>query len=903
LLIGDRGRTPHAALARTALPIIHAQEAMSRTNPNLRGGALPASPRAASLRDLEDLRRSFIELTADWYWEQDNAFQVTSVDGALAREDARFGAERLGRPLWEFGLTPRDGTWQAYREALASGIDVRTFVVSYRALDDSPRHLDLSAQPLHDDAGRVRGYRGIARDITHRQIKADDLERFRAAVDASGDAIYLVDYEHMCFIYANRIACQWSGRSLAELLRVPPHVVLSTSNEEVRRSYDDVIAAGDGGTITEANVTLVDGAEKVVELQRRAVKINERWVIITIVHDVTERSRSARANERLRHMFALLSSTNESILRGNSPDDLYQRICDGALDGSRLVAAAMLIPVAEGILRIAAIASKSGGHRPRSELGGTGDITTADGAVAAACSTQRVCISAGDALGLVSGIAATAAVPIVRERRTDGVLLFCADEDDAFDEETVDLFERMAENVGFALDNFEHEEARKRSEDQIQYLATHDSLTGLPNRAMFGHLLQVAIDTARRNGREFALLFIDLDRFKVINDTLGHDAGDLLLKELALRLRASLRSSDIIGRLGGDEFVVLLQETGRRVDIGAAARKIIAAAMKPVDVLGQDCRVTASIGISIYPRDAEDAQSLMKRADLAMYAAKDAGKNNFQFYSTEIQMRSVERMNLETHLRRALERDELTIVYQPKLDLKHGFISGVEALLRWNSAELGPVSPAQFIPVAEETGLIIPIGRWVLTNACRQNMLWQAAGLNPVRMAVNLSPRQFADPDLLHDITEALDAVQMSPGLLELEITEGMVMHDTAYAIGVLHEIKQLGVRVAIDDFGTGYSSLAQLKQFPIDTLKVDRSFINELPYNAEDRSITEAIIAMGKCLSLAIVAEGVETPEQQQFLREHACDEMQGFYFARPMPPAELSRLLARHSRTSQTR
>lgn len=438
--------------------------------------------------------------------------------------------------------------------------------------------------------------------------------------------------------------------------------------------------------------------------------------------------------------------------------------------------------------------------------------------------------------------------------------------------------------------------SQKLAEQRIQYLATHDALTGLPNRVMFSHLLTVALNTARRYGHRVAVFFIDLDRFKVINDTLGHEAGDKLLQETAVRLKHTIRTSDVVARLGGDEFVVLLPETGEPEQVGMIARKILSTVTRPIPIGDQEYRVTASIGISMYPTDAQDEPSLMKNADVAMYLAKEEGKNNFQFYSQRINKRSLERLTLETHLRRALDQQEFSIHYQPKLDLRTGRICGVEALLRWQSPVLGSVSPAEFIPLAEETGLIVPIGQWVLRTACAQSMAWQRAGLPPVCMAVNLSARQFAGENLLNDIATVLADTGLTPALLELEITEGMVMHNPERAANVLGAIKEMGVRLAIDDFGTGYSSLAQIKRFPLDTLKVDRSFIRDLPHDTEDKAITEAIVAMARTLDLTVVAEGVETPEQMDFLRSLACDQIQGYYFSKPIPTDDLAVLLREH-------
>jgi diguanylate cyclase (GGDEF)-like protein/PAS domain S-box-containing protein len=437
---------------------------------------------------------------------------------------------------------------------------------------------------------------------------------------------------------------------------------------------------------------------------------------------------------------------------------------------------------------------------------------------------------------------------------------------------------------------------RKQGEEQIHYLANHDSLTSLPNRAMFSEVLNLGLENARRYNHTFAVLFIDLDRFKIINDTLGHEAGDKLLQEMGRRLTQTVRSSDFVARLGGDEFVVLVQEVSDPKQVEAVARKILSALIKPIFIREQECRVTASIGVCMFPTDAQDEQSLMKNADIAMYRAKDEGKNTYQFYSEEMNLHSFERMALETSLRRGLERNEFFLHYQAKLDLRKGRITGVEALVRWQHPDLGMIPPAQFIPLAEETGLIVPIGNWVLNTACMQNVAWQREGLPPLCMAVNLSARQFIDENLVVDIAAALKKSGMRADLLELELTESMVMQHAERAGKVLAAIKQLGVRVAIDDFGVGYSSLANLKRFPIDTLKVDRSFIRDLPLDTEDKAITQAIIAMGKSLNLTVVAEGVETLEQETFLRDHGCDETQGFYFSRPIASDQFADLLRRN-------
>jgi diguanylate cyclase (GGDEF)-like protein len=410
---------------------------------------------------------------------------------------------------------------------------------------------------------------------------------------------------------------------------------------------------------------------------------------------------------------------------------------------------------------------------------------------------------------------------------------------------------------------------------------------------MFNGLLRYAIEAARRHQRRFAVLFIDLDRFKIINDSLGHDAGDILLVEIANRLRGALRSSDVVARLGGDEFVVILEETEEGDDIERIARNLLSVLGLPMQLSGHECHTTASIGIAMYPSDGSDVQTLTKNADMAMYLAKEDGKNGFRFFTKAVKTQSIERLTLETALRRALERNQFALHYQPKVDTASGQITGVEALLRWTHPELGVLPPMQFIPLAEETGLIVPIGRWILKEACAQNMAWQRRGLRPVSMAVNLSPRQFVDERLLQDIDDALAASGMSPVLLQLEVTESMVMRNVSRAIKVLDAIQSRGIRLAIDDFGTGYSSMSLMKQFPIDTIKIDRSFVRDLPKDSEDQAIAQAIISMGKALGMTVVAEGVETAAQETFLRDHACDEMQGFLFSEPVPAQQLADLL----------
>jgi diguanylate cyclase (GGDEF)-like protein len=430
---------------------------------------------------------------------------------------------------------------------------------------------------------------------------------------------------------------------------------------------------------------------------------------------------------------------------------------------------------------------------------------------------------------------------------------------------------------------------RKREDDRVRYIAFHDDLTSLPNRLMLTQRLDQALSRHRRAAMKLAILYMNVDRFKVINDSLGHEVGDILLRQVADRLRAQMREGDTLSRVGGDEFVVLVENYENSVDISACAQRLVEQLGLPYVLGNKDCHVTLSIGISIFPSDGSDSQALLKAADMAMCRAKETGRNNYQYYLPSMNVHTLERLELESDLRRALERDEFLLHYQPKVDIRSGLIIGVEALLRWKHPLRGLVPPLDFIPLAEETGLIVPIGEWVLATACAQNQAWQGRTLPKLSIAVNLTARQFADSALLAKLTRIIHTSGLDPALLELEITESVVMSYGESAVGVLDKLKSIGVQIAIDDFGTGYSSLAYLKRFPIDTLKVDRSFIRDIPGNSGDMKITRAIIAMAHGLRLKVVAEGVETADQLQFLRSQSCDSVQGYFL---YPPLEVDKV-----------
>ncbi len=438
---------------------------------------------------------------------------------------------------------------------------------------------------------------------------------------------------------------------------------------------------------------------------------------------------------------------------------------------------------------------------------------------------------------------------------------------------------------------------RMQTQERLQFLAHHDVLTELPNRSLFIDRLNQALAYARWHERLVAVLFLDIDRFKNINDTLGHEAGDRLLRELATRLGRCLRERDTVARFGGDEFVILLSDVADSADVNGVAQKILDA-IKPAFFTDEtSLHVTASIGISLFPDDGDDATLLLRNADNAMYRAKELGRNNHQFYSSDLGTRALERLTLENSLRHALERNEFVLHYQPQVDARDRRVVGVEALLRWQHPDLGLIPPLDFVPLLEETGLIVPVGEWILQSACAQLAHWQRQGWPRLRMAVNISGRQFEHPGLAASVSEALVANGLKAADLELEITESILMQQGPVMAAALDALTGLGVRLGMDDFGTGYSSLGYLRRFPIDTLKIDRSFIRDIPGDPEDAAITQAIIVMGQSLKLELVAEGVETAEQLAFLQSHNCQVMQGYYFSRPLPSEDVMRFLSASS------
>jgi diguanylate cyclase (GGDEF)-like protein/PAS domain S-box-containing protein len=456
----------------------------------------------------------------------------------------------------------------------------------------------------------------------------------------------------------------------------------------------------------------------------------------------------------------------------------------------------------------------------------------------------------------------------------------------------------VIEVVGSSIDITE----RVKMEEKNKYLAYYDTLTDLPNRLLFNDHLNYYLNKAKHNNQLMAVIQLDIDRFKNINDSLGHSIGDQLLQDVAERLKFCLSKEEIVARMSGDEFIILLPRVAKQELITKKVHKIIKTFKQPLMIDDHEFFITISLGISLFPSDGDDIESLVKNAETAMYRAKEQGRNNYQFYSPAMNDKIFERMALENNLRKALKRKEFLLHYQPRVNIETGQFTSMEALIRWRHPDLGLVSPADFIPVAEETGLILPIGEWVLRTACLQNKAWQKAGFPPMRMAVNIAARQFHEQSLLKIISKVLDETGLEPEYLELEITENSIMQNTETTIALLHELKKMGVRLSIDDFGTGYSSLSYLKSFPIDTLKIDKSFVRDITNNPDDAAIATSIITLAHSLNFNVIAEGVETGEQFSFLKEQLCDDVQGFYFSKPLSAEKFEKTIRKNLKNYDT-
>lgn len=704
--------------------------------------------------------------------------------------------------------------------------------------------------PLRDGQGKIYGLGGIATDITARKLEE---KRFQATFEQAAVGIVHTSLDRR-YLAVNQKFCAMVGYSRDELLGKDTADITHPEDRVEDGAHRNRLLAGEIQTYTaEKRYVRKDGSvfsvHRTISLARDSA--GQPQYFIRVIEDITERRRSEQAQRDIDEKFRQLANHIPQIFWMTDIEQkslIYASPAYEQITGRTL---AELQSDPRGWIEIIHEHDRERVKNARKTRAASGDYDIE-----------------------------------YRLVRTDHSIRWIHDRAFPVRNAKGEAY-RIA---GIAEDITE----RKLTQEQLANLAHYDSLTGLPNRVLFNDRLRQAVAQARRNQWILGVLFLDLDRFKLVNDTLGHATGDLLLKQVAARLFQCLRPTDTVGRLSGDEFAVILSELAETQNAGYVAQKILDTLSAPFDLKGSEVFVTASIGITLYPSDSESIDTLIRDADAAMYSAKAAGRNNYQYYTAVMNERALEKLRLETGIRRALERNELLLHYQPKIDISSGRISGLEALLRWQSPEHGLVSPAQFIPLLEETGLIVPVGEWVTRAACAQLQAWRKAGVTAVPVAINLSARQLRQQGYATVLEQALKDFDINPELIRVEITESSLMENPEEAIVVLQSLKALGIRLDADDFGTGYSSLSYLKRFPLDALKIDRSFVRDITSDEDDAVIAQTMVTLAHSLGLKVVAEGVETEAQLAFLGAHQCDEAQGYLFAKPLDIDSCTELLA---------
>jgi diguanylate cyclase (GGDEF)-like protein len=649
-----------------------------------------------------------------------------------------------------------------------------------------------------------------------------------------------------------------------------------------------------------------DGTEFPVDISLSKLITVEGPLVTAVVRDISDRVRAERELRRINRTLRLLSQCNETLVRASDSAELLEAACRQVVEigGYCLAWVGLVLQDEAKSVRPVARAGDDEGWVDRLQLTwGEGDdehcpigrairegrpVVVRTGEQGTDCDLCR-------AAAVPSGFAASISLPLLAKGKTLGVLDIRSIDAEAFDAEEVALLTELADDLAFGIHSLRETEAREHVEHELAYRINYDAVTGLPNRNLLLDRLEHTILHCARNRLVAAVLVLDLDRFKVVNDSLGHAVGDELLKQVGNRLRTALRQDDTVARLSADQFAVVLGlgEGADGNEVAGVSGKLLNALTPPIALAGSPIVVSASVGIALYPRDGEEAEELLRHAGTAMDSAKSSGGNGLRFYAREMNERLSLRLALETELRRAIERDEFVLHYQPRVHLGSGLVVGAEALVRWQHPTRGMVPPQEFISIAEDSGLILPLGEWVTDTACRQIRAWLDMGIDVPPVAVNLSAKQFRQRDLAHRIKSALDAWDLEAKSLELEITEGTAMSDLEATQSTLRQLKDLGLALSLDDFGTGYSSLAYLKRFPINHLKIDRTFVKDLTTDPDDAAICIAVIGLAHSLKLTVIAEGVETEGQMNYLRRHGCDEIQGYYFSKPLPAELFARLL----------
>ncbi|HEX9182075.1 MAG TPA: PAS domain S-box protein, partial [Burkholderiales bacterium] len=853
---------------------------------------------AQALREGEARFRSLTNLSSDWYWEQDAELRFVATGGADKLRAGITAAQHEGLRRWELPRTEAlSSSWEDHQAVLAARLPFRDFLLRRTAADGTVHYVSVSGEPIFGEDGAFRGYRGVAKDVTasHRAVLAlrESEERFRNLSGLSSDWYWEQDAEfrftRTTVDYGSPVfgdAQQPLGKARWELPLTPLSCTWDQHRETLRArrifrdfeySYPD--ANGEPCFVSASGYPVYDEAGRFTGYRG-------------IARDITERK---HAEQRM----ALHAERQEAIARfgqyalgRRTIDELYAEAARTLRSGT-VDAACALELMADGTRYLVRAADGAGAQRT---LGMVAAIAP-DSLLPPTLRENAPRIIDEEFLARrpvdgpgrewVHAMKSAVYIPVRAEDNPASVLSLYSRRPRAFGEDDVRFAEAVAHVLSTALQ-------RHKAEQRLAHLAQFDALTGLPNRTLLQDRFAQTLLQSQRRQVHAGVLFVDLDRFKLINDTLGHHQGDEMIRQVGERLVDCVRPGDTVGRISGDEFAVVLADLARPDDASIVAQKVLEALARPFELAGNEAYVTASVGIAVYPADGEDAETLLKSADMAMYRAKESARNSYCFFTAEMNQRSVAKVQLNTDLRRALERDEFTLHYQPKVDLASGKLRGMEALLRWKHPSRGLVSPGEFIPALEDSGLILPVGEWVIDEACRQVHRWTEAGSMPVPVAVNLSPKQFRRRDLDALIRAALVRAGVSAEFLELEITESCLMENPEDAVRALRNLRAAGLRISVDDFGTGYSSLSYLTRLPLSALKIDRSFVRDAESSTEAASIVRAVIDMAQNLRLTVIAEGVETEQQAAFLRRHGCDQAQGYFYGRPVPADEITPRLA---------
>jgi len=743
----------------------------------------------------------------------------------------------------------------------------------------------LSATPLSNDY--QNGAIVMHVDITKQKLGEQRSQRFGTAMDAIADAIYLVDRLSMRFVHVNDAACRMQNTTREKLLATEPSAILNVSRDELEQTYDALILNGIDSKPLEMLRSRPDGSQVWVEIRRQAQHSGHGWTIVTLVRDVTERKATENRIAYLNRVYAMLSGINTLIVRQHERDELLKEVCQIAVanGGFRLSWMAVVDPATGKLIQVGLAGTDQ--HL----LAAVRQILSAADGVPTPMTAQAI----RDKRAVVSNdsqndpnvvfraqhsrfdVRSMAIFPLLVAGEVVGVLSLYANECQFFHEEELKLLTELTNDVAFAIDHI----AKK---ERLDYLAYYDVLTGLANRTLFLERVAQFSRSAAGDDRRLALLVIDLQRFRNINASLGRAAGDALLRQVAQWLTGHAGGTNLLARVGVDLFAVVLPDVATASDLARFLDKMMKGFLEhPFVLSGEVFRIAVRVGIALFPEDGSDADTLFQHAEAALKKAK-AGADRYVFYTQKMTEAVADKLTLENQLHHALDKHQFVLHYQPKVSLASGLITGVEALIRWNSPQLGLVRPAQFVPLLEETGLIHEVGRWALHQAIDDYLRWRALGLNAVRIAVNVSALQLHDRNFVREIERTIAVAPLAAAGLELEITESLIMEDIQRNIDCLRAIRALGVTIAVDDFGTGFSSLSYLARLPVHTLKIDRSFVADMSTEPEGLVLVPAIIKLAHSLRLNVVAEGVETDEQSRLLRSMHCNEMQGYLFSRPI-------------------